>query len=161
MGAWPIFTHESSPILSSSNFLMGIPAALKLPKSTLVVVALYVLCAAINAVTKALQRISFRLPGRSSNQAPRAAGKGQGMWARKTAPPNESRESVRKGGMERGGRLVCAVCLGEVGEGDEVRMLRECLHSFHKGCLDGWVEEGHCTCPLCRTEFIFHREYSL
>ncbi|KAI4368015.1 hypothetical protein MLD38_016628 [Melastoma candidum] len=142
---------------------MGIPAALKLPKSTLVLVAIYVLCAAVNVATKALQRVRFGLPGQSSsytNRASPAAAKGGGMWAWRTVRPIESRKSTRKGRMERGGEgggLVCVVCLGEVGEGDEVMELRECLHSFHKGCLDGWVEEGHCTCPLCRTEFMFHR----
>ena len=44
----------------------------------------------------------------------------------------------------------CAVCLGEVGDGDEVGELR-CSHVFHQACLRSWVQSSmHLTCPLCR-----------
>lgn len=134
-----ITDHTQGASDQSSDFLMGIPAGVRLPKSSLVVVAVYVLCAAIHAVTKVFQRlrslISYTLPLSSMNRSSLAP---KGAW--KTQPWSR---------MEG----LCAVCQGEVGEGDEIKELRECLHSFHKDCLDDWVEEGHCTCPLCRSEF--------
>ncbi|KAI3467171.1 hypothetical protein Pfo_023834 [Paulownia fortunei] len=43
----------------------------------------------------------------------------------------------------------CAVCLCNIGAGDEIRELK-CSHVFHSVCLDRWVGYGHWTCPLCR-----------
>lgn len=43
---------------------------------------------------------------------------------------------------------VCAVCLGEVEEGEEIRELR-CSHVFHQLCLERWIRFKHTTCPLC------------
>lgn len=48
----------------------------------------------------------------------------------------------------------CTVCLCEF-EGDaEVRRLSNCLHVFHRCCLDRWVEHDQCTCPLCRIPLV-------
>ncbi|KAF3433731.1 hypothetical protein FNV43_RR24834 [Rhamnella rubrinervis] len=46
---------------------------------------------------------------------------------------------------------VCAVCLGEFEEGEELRTLPECSHSFHVPCIDMWLY-SHPNCPVCRTE---------
>ncbi|XP_042409956.1 RING-H2 finger protein ATL5-like [Zingiber officinale] len=43
----------------------------------------------------------------------------------------------------------CAVCLGATEEGERVRMLPNCGHVFHVGCIDTWLRV-HSTCPLCR-----------
>ncbi|XP_024018326.1 E3 ubiquitin-protein ligase RHA2A [Morus notabilis] len=43
----------------------------------------------------------------------------------------------------------CAVCLGQVQEGEEIGELR-CSHVFHLLCLERWVQFKHKTCPLCR-----------
>ncbi|XP_062226538.1 brassinosteroid-responsive RING protein 1-like [Phragmites australis] len=48
----------------------------------------------------------------------------------------------------------CAVCLGGIGGGDEVRRLSNCRHVFHRGCLDRWMEHDQRTCPLCRAPLI-------
>ncbi|KAI8525455.1 hypothetical protein RHMOL_Rhmol13G0231500 [Rhododendron molle] len=46
----------------------------------------------------------------------------------------------------------CAVCLALVNGSDEVRELCNCSNVFHTECLDGWVDEGRTTCPLCRSK---------
>ncbi|KAI3729570.1 hypothetical protein L6452_18231 [Arctium lappa] len=45
--------------------------------------------------------------------------------------------------------LECAVCLSNIEEDDDIRVLR-CKHLFHLKCLDRCVEYRHTTCPLCR-----------
>ncbi|ONK67478.1 uncharacterized protein A4U43_C05F470 [Asparagus officinalis] len=47
----------------------------------------------------------------------------------------------------------CVFCLSCVEEGEEVRELR-CGHVFHRECLDGWIEFGRVTCPLCRAALV-------
>ncbi|MED6206250.1 hypothetical protein PIB30_024839 [Stylosanthes scabra] len=44
---------------------------------------------------------------------------------------------------------ICAVCLGEFEEGEELRSMPECMHSFHVPCIDMWLR-SHSSCPLCR-----------
>lgn len=46
---------------------------------------------------------------------------------------------------------TCAVCLCEFEEGDELRTLPECLHSFHVPCIDMWLY-SHPNCPICRAD---------
>lgn len=43
----------------------------------------------------------------------------------------------------------CAICLGEFGEKDEIRILPQCGHGFHVGCIDTWLG-SHSSCPSCR-----------
>lgn len=50
---------------------------------------------------------------------------------------------------------VCAVCLGEFEEGEELRTLPECLHSFHVSCIDMWLF-SHPNCPICRADPFPH-----
>ncbi|XP_068644666.1 RING-H2 finger protein ATL52-like [Aristolochia californica] len=49
-----------------------------------------------------------------------------------------------------GADKTCAVCLSEFKEGEDVRLLPECLHCFHVPCIDMWLS-SHSSCPLCRT----------
>ncbi|CAI8588319.1 unnamed protein product [Vicia faba] len=44
---------------------------------------------------------------------------------------------------------TCAVCLGDFEEGEELRTMPECLHSFHVPCIDTWLH-SHSSCPICR-----------
>lgn len=45
--------------------------------------------------------------------------------------------------------VVCAICLLEFEEGEELRTLPECMHSFHVLCIDMWFC-SHLNCPICR-----------
>ncbi|KAJ8477570.1 hypothetical protein OPV22_021297 [Ensete ventricosum] len=48
----------------------------------------------------------------------------------------------------------CAVCLYELEGADEVRLMSNCRHVFHRRCVDRWLEHGQCTCPMCRAPFF-------
>eukprot|EP00850_Spirogloea_muscicola_P006230 SM000029S10525 [mRNA] locus=s29:582554:583697:+ [translate_table: standard] len=47
----------------------------------------------------------------------------------------------------------CVVCLGDYEEGDSLRRLPLCGHSFHVECIDSWLR-SHATCPICRTSLL-------
>lgn len=46
---------------------------------------------------------------------------------------------------------TCAVCLSEFEEGEELRVLPGCMHSFHVPCIDTWLY-SHPSCPICRSD---------
>lgn len=48
---------------------------------------------------------------------------------------------------------TCAICLSEFEEGEELRRLPECMHSYHMACIDMWLY-SHSNCPVCRTSAI-------
>ncbi|CAM0873109.1 unnamed protein product [Alopecurus aequalis] len=50
---------------------------------------------------------------------------------------------------EEGGKVECAVCICELGDGHTGRLLPRCGHRFHAECVDRWFR-SHATCPLCR-----------
>ncbi|XVE69159.1 hypothetical protein DITRI_Ditri09bG0128400 [Diplodiscus trichospermus] len=61
-----------------------------------------------------------------------------------------------RNGMGSGTGLVddngmCAVCLCQFEEGEELKTLPECLHSYHTPCIDMWLY-SHSSCPMCRTD---------
>lgn len=43
----------------------------------------------------------------------------------------------------------CPICLAEFAEGEEIRVLPQCGHGFHAGCVDTWLRT-HSSCPSCR-----------
>merc|ERR1712193_177675 len=45
----------------------------------------------------------------------------------------------------------CSVCMDVLAEGDQVRVLPGCGHTFHVHCIDEWLEH-HTTCPICRRD---------
>ncbi|KAL3726431.1 hypothetical protein ACJRO7_031344 [Eucalyptus globulus] len=51
-------------------------------------------------------------------------------------------------GSECGGS--CCVCLCRFEAEEEVSEL-DCKHFFHRECLARWFDNGHRTCPLCRS----------
>lgn len=50
----------------------------------------------------------------------------------------------------------CAICLEELERGDEIRVLRRCMHVFHKECIDEWLPNRSVMCPICRTRAVDH-----
>ncbi|CAA0392733.1 putative chromatin regulator PHD family [Arabidopsis thaliana] len=48
----------------------------------------------------------------------------------------------------------CRICQDEFDGGDEVRCLRNCVHVYHKTCIDRWIQDDKMTCPLCRTPIV-------
>uniref|UniRef100_A0A6M2EN90 RING-type domain-containing protein n=1 Tax=Populus davidiana TaxID=266767 RepID=A0A6M2EN90_9ROSI len=55
--------------------------------------------------------------------------------------------------MRQQDSLECAVCLSDFSEGESVRKLK-CKHTFHKDCLDEWLQQCLATCPLCRAKVL-------
>ncbi|KAI8810497.1 hypothetical protein BJ742DRAFT_800589 [Cladochytrium replicatum] len=47
---------------------------------------------------------------------------------------------------------LCSICLERFDDGDAVRILPSCEHVFHKECVDVWLAEQSCACPLCRVD---------
>lgn len=67
-----------------------------------------------------------------------------------TSPTTET------GGPTKFTSSECAICLGEFVEGDEVRVLPQCGHGFHVGCIDTWLG-SHSSCPSCRQILVVTR----
>ena len=43
----------------------------------------------------------------------------------------------------------CCICLGSFKDGEKLKVLAGCGHSFHSECVDKWLA-SHSSCPLCR-----------
>ncbi|KAK4270301.1 hypothetical protein QN277_023352 [Acacia crassicarpa] len=50
----------------------------------------------------------------------------------------------------------CPVCLSVFSDGEEVRQLSVCKHSFHASCIDMWLS-NHSNCPICRATVAVKR----
>ncbi|KAJ4962426.1 hypothetical protein NE237_022365 [Protea cynaroides] len=50
----------------------------------------------------------------------------------------------------------CPICLTEFVNGDEIRVLPQCGHTFHVGCVDTWLG-SHSSCPSCRQILVVTR----
>ncbi|MQL96170.1 hypothetical protein Taro_028846 [Colocasia esculenta] len=64
---------------------------------------------------------------------------------KKLLPANAAEESAAAAAAE------CAVCLCALEEGEVARLLPNCGHLFHVGCIDAWLATRS-TCPVCRAE---------
>lgn len=47
----------------------------------------------------------------------------------------------------------CVVCLSEFVHGEKLRLLPDCQHGFHLGCIDTWLCT-HTSCPVCRRSVL-------
>lgn len=45
----------------------------------------------------------------------------------------------------------CGICLTEYEQGDKLKSLPRCLHSFHSPCIDKWLSINK-ICPVCRAD---------
>ncbi|KAM7271546.1 hypothetical protein ACFE04_030760 [Oxalis oulophora] len=59
----------------------------------------------------------------------------------------------QKGQSLVGDDFTCAVCLAEFDDGEELRTLPECNHTYHVPCIDTWFY-SNTSCPVCRNEAI-------
>ncbi|XP_074586463.1 RING-H2 finger protein ATL8-like [Curcuma longa] len=61
---------------------------------------------------------------------------------------------VSYGGGAVDARLAeCPICLSEFEGGDEIRILPQCGHGFHVGCIDTWLV-SRSSCPSCRRVLV-------
>lgn len=44
----------------------------------------------------------------------------------------------------------CGICCESLSNGEIIRHLPKCTHTFHTGCIKRWLKNKN-TCPLCRT----------
>lgn len=81
-------------------------------------------------------------------------------------PPNSMEDSITElipaykfskdmGLVSKSEDVTCAICLCEFNDGEAIRVLPECLHSFHVHCIDNWLY-SHANCPLCRADTPVH-----
>ncbi|GMI80706.1 hypothetical protein HRI_001740000 [Hibiscus trionum] len=54
---------------------------------------------------------------------------------------------------------MCAVCLSQFEEEEELKTLPGCSHSYHASCIDMWLY-SHSSCPMCRTNATMPRKIS-
>lgn len=45
--------------------------------------------------------------------------------------------------------VECPVCLSAFIDGEDIRQIALCKHSFHSSCVDAWLR-SHPSCPVCR-----------
>jgi len=48
---------------------------------------------------------------------------------------------------------MCSICIEEFHEGEELKMMPECKHTFHHNCIKRWVQ-NHNNCPYCRRTIL-------
>ncbi|URD78104.1 finger protein [Musa troglodytarum] len=117
--------------------------------SDMVVILAALLCALICVVGLALVARCAWLR-RSAGAPPAPKSKGLKKKALR-ALPKVSYDAAAAGG---GGLADCPICLAEFVEGDEIRILPQCGHGFHVGCVDTWLV-SRSSCPFCRRELVF------
>lgn len=47
----------------------------------------------------------------------------------------------------------CPLCLDDFSCSDDPQIL-PCHHSFHRPCIQMWLERGHSTCPICQQRAV-------
>jgi hypothetical protein len=46
--------------------------------------------------------------------------------------------------------MECSICLEDI-DSTELKLSR-CNHTFHKECIDRWIDTFHWRCPMCRQQ---------
>ncbi|VFQ71452.1 unnamed protein product [Cuscuta campestris] len=111
-----------------------------------VVILAALLCAVICALAlAALAHCAWirRISGRDAAASPPHANKGLKKKILKSLPKVRFSPELAAEFSE------CAICLADFAAGDELRVLPQCGHGFHAGCVDTWLG-SHSSCPSCR-----------
>ncbi|RZR86432.1 hypothetical protein BHM03_00013632 [Ensete ventricosum] len=127
------------------------------PHTYVVVILAALLCAAVSAVGLALVARCCACPWHSlGGGSPRAPpDKGLKRTALRQLP------KVSYGGASGGEEPAeCPICLAEFEEGEQLRVLPQCGHGFHAGCVDAWLG-SHSSCPSCRRVLVVAAPLSL
>lgn len=66
-------------------------------------------------------------------------------------PCDEFKEDQGEKDTESGCQLGCPICLSDFSEGESIRALPGCGHSFHKACIDLWLLR-RADCPMCKAD---------
>ncbi|KAL3618396.1 RING-H2 finger protein atl80 [Castilleja foliolosa] len=124
--------------------------------SDFAVILAALLCALICVLgLVAVARCSWirRFSGRTSTESgpPAAANKGLKKKVLKSLPKQTVGEDEPAEKLSE-----CAICLAEFAAGEEIRVLPQCGHSFHVGCIDMWLK-SHSSCPSCRAILVVAR----
>ncbi|KAK4436447.1 RING-H2 finger protein ATL78 [Sesamum alatum] len=117
--------------------------------SNMVIILAALLCALICALgINSIVRFVLRCAGRANSDITGEA------------PPLFGRQGLKKEllrripvavyGSENGVSFTdCPICLAEFLDGEKIRVLPKCHHSFHVRCVDIWLA-SHSSCPTCR-----------
>lgn len=94
----------------------------------------------------------FRRRDRSFSR--RSSGESDGAENGVVSKANEGTEMAsglkyRKDAHVKDVGIECPVCLCAFADGEVVRQLSACKHSFHASCIDMWLK-SHSNCPICR-----------
>ncbi|XP_048128617.1 RING-H2 finger protein ATL80-like [Rhodamnia argentea] len=161
-------TRSPSPPTKPASAAAAPPPEVLDVESDFVVILAVLLCALICVVGLiAVARCAWlrRYPGRG--------GAGGGPAAPSPRPPPAANRGLKRKALQSLPKIVygleeaaavgaarfpveCAICLGEFSEGDEVRLLPQCGHGFHVGCIDQWLR-SHSSCPSCRQILVVAR----
>ncbi|ONH97363.1 hypothetical protein PRUPE_7G185500 [Prunus persica] len=150
----------SSAATNSSTFPAAPPPEAVVLESDFVVILAALLCAVICVIgLLAVARCAWLrrgsgAGGASLSSAQASANKGVKKKVLQSLP----KFTYGIGGAEPPPKLAseCAICLGEFAEGDEIRVLPQCGHVFHVGCVDMWLG-SHSSCPSCRQILVVAR----
>jgi len=52
----------------------------------------------------------------------------------------------------------CSVCQDRLRQGEIVRKLTACNHTFHRSCVDNWLLQSSVRCPTCRHDIRIARD---
>ncbi|MCO5587532.1 hypothetical protein L7F22_041482 [Adiantum nelumboides] len=79
-----------------------------------------------------------------------AAAAHQCQWRRTTPSSAEIEAAVPASVYPKRTRpFNCVICMEPLQDGQRVRRLRACRHTFHVSCIDGWFTNRSFSCPNC------------
>ncbi|KAM0975097.1 RING-H2 finger protein ATL80-like [Malus sylvestris] len=153
------FLGSSTPSANFSNITAAPPPEAVALESDFVVILAALLCAVICVVgLLAVARCAWLRRGSGGRAAIGSASSSANKGLKKKVLQSLPKFTYGTGGAEPPPKLdsECAICLGEFAEGHEIRVLPQCGHVFHVGCIDTWLG-SHSSCPSCRQILVVAR----